>query len=65
MIEYFSSLFGPYPYAAYGVLIADPQADICSFMVAEETPTLSTHCATVRAADEEVIARGKKEEEDF
>ena len=56
MIEYFSSLFGPYPYAAYGVLIADPQADICSFMVAEETPTLSTHCATVRAADEEVIA---------
>ena len=56
VIEYFASLFGPYPYDAYGVLIADPQADICGFMVAEETPTLSTHCATNRAADEEVVA---------
>ena len=56
MIEYFSSIFGPYPYAAYGVLVADPEAEPCKFMVAEETPTLSTHCATPRAADEEVIA---------
>ena len=56
MIEYFSSLFGPYPYAAYGVLIADPEVEICGFMVAEETPTLSTHCATGEAADEDVVA---------
>ena len=56
MIEYFAEVFGPYPYGAYGVLVADPAAEPCKFMVAEETPTLSTHCATVRAADEEVIA---------
>ena len=56
MLEYFAKVFGPYPYAAYGVLVADPAAEPCKFMVAEETPTLSTHCATVRAADEEVVA---------
>jgi aminopeptidase N len=56
MVEYFSKIFGPYPYAAYGVLIADPEAEPCHFMLAEETPMLSTHCAIPRAADEEVVA---------
>ncbi len=56
MIEYFAEIFGPYPYDAYGVLVADPEAAPCKFMVAEETPTLSTHCATTRAADEDVVA---------
>ncbi len=56
MIEYFSGIFGPYPYHAYGVLIANPEIEVCGFMVAEETPTLSTHCPTDEAADEEIVA---------
>jgi aminopeptidase N len=56
MIDYFAQLFGPYPYGAYGVLIADPQAAICQMMLAEETQTLSTHCAGRMAGSQEVIA---------
>jgi aminopeptidase N len=55
MIDYFSGVFGPYPYAAYGVLIADAQSTVCRGMLAAEIQALSTHCPSPRAREEEVV----------
>ncbi len=55
MIEFFSSLFGPYPFAAYGVILADPQSAVCQTILAAEIQTLSTHCPDSEAETEEVI----------
>jgi aminopeptidase N len=56
MIEFFSDLFGPYPFAAYGVLIADPESEVCQAILAIEIQTLSTHCPELAAEEEEIIA---------
>lgn len=56
MIEFFSTLFGPYPFSAYGVLIADPESDVCQTILAMEIQTLSLHCPEPAAEEEEVIA---------
>jgi aminopeptidase N len=43
MIEYFTSLFGPYPFDEYGVLVAG--YDFCeTHSLAEEVQTLSMYC---------------------
>lgn len=55
MIDFFSTLFGPYPFAAYGVLIADPESEVCQTILAIEIQTLSTHCPEPAAEEEEVI----------
>jgi aminopeptidase N len=55
MIEFFSTLFGPYPFAAYGVLIAEAESGICETILAIEIQTLSTHCPEPAAEEEEVI----------
>jgi aminopeptidase N len=45
MIEYFSSLFGPYPFDAYGVLIADETIEPClEGSLSLEAQSLSIHC---------------------
>jgi len=44
MIEYFSSIFGPYPFDEYGVVIPDANNPFCDALGAEEIQTLSIHC---------------------
>ena len=44
MIEYFSGVFGPYPFDEYGVVVPDANTPICYIPVAEEIQTLSIHC---------------------
>lgn len=44
MMEYLTSIYGPYPFTEYGVVIASPEIDICTFGGADETQTLSVHC---------------------
>jgi aminopeptidase N len=56
MIKFFSQLFGPYPFDAYGVLIADPESEVCQTILAAEIQTLSIHCPDPAAEEEEVIA---------
>jgi aminopeptidase N len=55
MIAFLSERFGPYPFAAYGVLIADPESGVCQGIVALEIQTLSTHCLDSGLAEEIVI----------
>jgi aminopeptidase N len=56
MMGYFSDLFGPYPFQAYGVIIAHPNSDACNVMAAIEIQTLSTHCPSAFAASTRVVA---------
>jgi len=56
MIEFFAQLFGPYPFAAYGVVIADPESEVCQMFEAAEIQTISTHCPSAVAEEEEIIA---------
>ena len=55
MIEYLSSLFGPYPFKEYGVVIASSESSLCDEGGADETQTLSIHCPNPEMADERVI----------
>jgi aminopeptidase N len=58
MIALFSDLFGPYPFAAYGVLIADADIEWCqnAILGALENQTLSTHCPGLLSRQERVVA---------
>jgi aminopeptidase N len=55
MIEYLSTLYGPYPFSEYGVVIASPETDACAWAGALETQTLSIHCPIFEMSTEEVI----------
>ena len=55
MIEYLVSLYGPYPFDEYGVVIASSDIEACAWAGALETQTLSIHCPTSFMASEEVI----------
>ena len=58
MIEYFSELFGPYPFDEYGVVIAGSEIAHCRrfFGAALEAQTLSVHCVYPFMLDESVVA---------
>jgi aminopeptidase N len=57
MIDYFSSLFGPYPFDAYGVLIADETIGPClEGSLALEAQSLSVHCPSEYMLSETVLA---------
>jgi aminopeptidase N len=57
MIEYFSSLFGPYPFDAYGVLIADETIEPClEGSLSLEAQSLSIHCPSEYMLSETVLA---------
>jgi aminopeptidase N len=57
MLEYFSELFGPYPYKAYGVVVADPDISRCfAWGMAAETQSLSIHCPNLTMLSEAVLA---------
>ena len=58
MVEYFSGLFGPYPFDEYGVVIADSGITHCRkfFGAAFEAQTLSVHCAYPFTVDENMLA---------
>ncbi len=55
MMEYLSSLYGPYPFEEYGVVIASSEIPICEGGSADETQSLSIHCPNSIMASEEVI----------
>lgn len=55
-IEFFDSMFGPYPFKEYGVVIANSENVGCdSGGTADETQSLSIHCPNMSMADENVI----------
>jgi aminopeptidase N len=56
MVDYFSDLFGPYPFDAYGVLLADASIDACSNPKALEVQSLSVHCPHETTLSESVLA---------
>lgn len=53
-IDYFSSLFGPYPFDEYGVVIAD-ETGVCEVDLALEAQSMSIHCPSMVMMSEEVI----------
>jgi aminopeptidase N len=55
MIAFLETLFGPYPFKEYGVIIADSGASLCDPGTAVETQTLSVHCPRNSMAGEDVI----------
>jgi aminopeptidase N len=55
MVEYLSSLYGPYPFEEYGVVIASSETAGCRWAAALETQTLSIHCPGSDMAAENVI----------
>ena len=56
MVEYLSSVFGPYPFKEYGVVIASSDAPFCDGAgIADETQTLSVHCPTPEMTGELVV----------
>jgi aminopeptidase N len=55
MIEFLTSLFGPYPFTEYGVIIAELGSGVCDNILAVEIQTLSIHCPELAAEAEEVI----------
>lgn len=57
MMEYFSRIFGAYPFDEYGIVIADSGIAACQrFGGAEENQTLSIHCPKSSTLDESTIA---------
>ena len=58
MIEYFNSVFGPYPFGAYGIVIVEGDIPPCNLVIggATETQTMSLFCPEARALDESIIA---------
>ena len=55
MLAYLSSVYGPYPFKEYGVVIASPETELCKSPTADETQTLSIHCPGEEMATEAVI----------
>jgi len=56
MLEYLSSVFGPYPFKEYGVVIASWDAPLCDRGgLAQETQTLSIHCPTRQMREEQTV----------
>ena len=55
MIDFLSSVYGPYPFSEYGVVITSSEGSLCNFAGADETQTLSLHCPQESAATESVI----------
>ncbi len=56
MMKYLNGIYGNYPFAEYGVVIADNDSPICAGMgQALEAQTLSLHCPNPRMAEENVI----------
>ena len=55
MMEYLISIYGPYPFDEYGVVIASPHTDACQWIGALEAQSLSIHCPGHFMATEEVI----------
>lgn len=56
MLEYLSSIYGPYPFTEYGVVIASADSALCrGGGTADETQTLSIHCPAEMMATEAVI----------
>lgn len=57
MIALFSDLFGPYPFAAYGVLIVDADIVWCEAFIghALENQALSVHCPGSLSGQERVV----------
>lgn len=57
MLAYFSELFGPYPFDAYGVLIADETIGPClEGSLSLEAQSLSVHCPSEYMLSETVLA---------
>jgi aminopeptidase N len=57
MIAYFSSLFGPYPFDEYGVLVADKTITPClEGSLSLEAQSLSIHCPSKYMLSETVLA---------
>jgi aminopeptidase N len=57
MLDYFSELFGPYPFDAYGVLIADETIGPClEGSLSLEAQSLSVHCPSEYMLSETVLA---------
>jgi aminopeptidase N len=55
-IEFYESMFGPYPFKEYGVVIAGTGTAGCDGVgTADETQSLSIHCPTMTMATEDVI----------
>lgn len=57
MVDYFSDLFGPYPFDAYGVLIADETIGPClEGSLSLEAQSLSIHCPSEYMLSETTLA---------
>jgi aminopeptidase N len=58
MISYFSSLFGPYPFKEYGIVIAAKDITPCTSNIggALETQSLSVYCPKLGLLDESILA---------
>lgn len=58
MIDFYSELFGPYPFPAYGVVIAGKDIEWCSnFMVhALENQSMASHCRDFLSGQEGQVA---------
>jgi aminopeptidase N len=57
MLTYFSDLFGPYPFDAYGVLVADETITPCLHgSLSLEAQSLSIHCPSEYMLSETVLA---------
>ncbi len=56
MITFLETVYGPYPFKEYGVVIADPENPLCADGgTADETQTLSVHCPSSSMSSEEVL----------
>lgn len=58
MVEYFSQVFGPYPFDEYGVVLAADDVELCgkSLAGALEAQTMSVHCPREDAVEETLLA---------
>jgi len=50
-IDFFSTLFGPYPFDEYGVVVATPNGICANTPLALEAQTLSLHCPVMHSED--------------
>jgi aminopeptidase N len=56
MIQYLASVYGPYPFKEYGVVVANSASPLCvQGGTAIETQTLSVHCPSYAMATEDAI----------
>jgi len=57
MLEFFTGLFGPYPFPAYGVIIANKNVTWCSKPLhALENQSISNHCPDILSGMERFVA---------